>query len=131
MTPYSYSSLLESLQEYHFALLGILLKTSITMMKRKGKRGSSCLRLLVALNHPLAFPFTNTSKFIEYKNPVIYNLHLVINPFLPMHGQDMPNLYDHRSFQNQFWRPQLPSLNFFSHPPFHWLSIPCPKFISP
>ena len=55
--------------------------TLAAMVKRKGKRGSPCLQTLV-LTHSLAFPFTRIAKLTEDKQPLIQDLHFVLNPFL-------------------------------------------------
>ncbi|RVW15385.1 putative ribonuclease H protein [Vitis vinifera] len=52
-------------------LLFSALNTSTTIVNRKGDIGSPCLNPLVALTHPLAFPFTKIAKETEDKQPLI------------------------------------------------------------
>ena len=65
----------------YFALNIILLDTLATIVNRKRDRGSPYLNPLVALTHPLAFPFTRIVKETEDKQPFIQVLHLGLNPF--------------------------------------------------
>ena len=53
-----------SIKPLSSALVNILLMTSTTMVKRKGERGFPCLKPLVALTHPWAFPLTRTAEFV-------------------------------------------------------------------
>ena len=48
-------------------LIIILLRTSATMVKRKEKKGSPCLKPLLALAQPLAFPLTRIAKLVKEK----------------------------------------------------------------
>ncbi|KAM7482120.1 hypothetical protein LguiB_006703 [Lonicera macranthoides] len=64
-----------------FALSIIRLRTSDTNTNKKGDRGSPCLKPLEALKFPLGFPFINSKKLTEDKQPRIHFLHLLPNPF--------------------------------------------------
>ena len=63
------------------SLVIILLRTSITMVKRKGERGSPYLNPLMALTQPLAFPLTRTTQLVEDKHPLTQDLHFMLTPF--------------------------------------------------
>ncbi|KAM7486574.1 hypothetical protein LguiA_002583 [Lonicera macranthoides] len=58
------------------------LRTSTTRIKRKGDKGSPCLKPLDALKLPSGLPLIITEKFTEFKHPPIHFLHLTPNPFL-------------------------------------------------
>lgn len=65
-----------------FFALNISLKTLATIIKKKGENGSPCLSPLVTLTHPLALPFPKITKLVEDKQPLIHDIHLVLNLFL-------------------------------------------------
>ena len=67
------------------ALIIILLRTSATNVKGKRERGSPCLKPLMALTQPFAFPLTRIAKLVEDKHPLIQDLYFGLNPFLLGH----------------------------------------------
>ena len=62
-------TLMPSNRHLSSALNIILLNTSVTIVNRKGDRGSPCLNPLFALTHPLAFPSTKIVKETEDSHP--------------------------------------------------------------
>lgn len=60
----------------------ILLRESITLIKRKGDNGSPCLRPLDALVLPLGLPLIIIEKLVEEMQPQIHCLHFVPIPLI-------------------------------------------------
>lgn len=101
-----------------------LVKTSTTMIKRKGESLSPCLNPLEALTRYLAQPFSQRTKFTEDQQPLIQCLNLEFSLFFLKHGMKNPDKHDRRKYffflrkysSNQPWKPCLLHLSTFSHP---------------
>lgn len=91
-----------------------LVKTSTTMIKRKGESLSPCLNPLEALTRYLAQPFSQRTKFTEDQQPLIQCLNLEFSLFFLKHGMKNPDKHDRRKyfffFEEVFFKSTLKTM---------------------
>ena len=71
-----------SVNPFSFSLNINILRTSTTSVKRKGERGSPCLKPLDAFTEPLALLLTRIEKLVKERQPLIQYHRFGFDPFL-------------------------------------------------